>query len=78
MTQFFGFARKGVCNREKRMQLFTGFFLRAKTRMRGRTYVLPEEFLLAGCAGSGDKLPQLSLAPEWALPRGGKNIFFKS
>lgn len=65
------------------MQLFTGFFLRAKTRMfgirgRGRTYVLPEEFLLAGWAGSGDKLPQLSLVPEWALPRGGKNIFFKS
>lgn len=44
----------------------------------GRTYVLPEEFLLAGWAGSGDKLPQLSLVPEWALPRGGKNIFFKS
>lgn len=80
MTQFFGFAKKEACNWEKRMQLCTSFFLRAKTRMfsiygRGRSYVLPEEFLLTGWAGSGDKLPSLGLAPEWVLPRVGEKRF---
>jgi hypothetical protein len=47
MTQFLSFAKRGECNWEKRMQLFTSFFLRAKNRMfsihgRGRSCVLPE------------------------------------
>lgn len=76
-TQFLGFAKKGVCNWEKRMQLFTSFFLRAKNRMfsicgRGRSYVLPEEFLLTGWAGSGDKLPWLAWHQSGPCPEAGK------
>lgn len=63
----------------KRRQLCTSFFLRAKNRMfsicgRGGSCVLLEEFLLTGRAGSGDRLSELGLSPEWALPSVSKNV----
>lgn len=69
VTQSLGFSKKGVCNWQKRMQLFTTFFLRAKNRMfsicgRGRNSVQPEGFLLTGWARWGDKLSEVG---NWVL-----------